>query len=423
VGTVWTIDSSEDGSFVVTGGEDGKLVLWRWREDGEGIEEQMMFEGHEGAVYSCCFMPDERWMVSSSQDFTVRRWKREQGWTNAGGVREVFKEKLSGCSITCAAFTPNHLYLLAGTSDHSVVLWSLDKHKLLRTLRGHAAAISCLRVTSDSSKVASGCGKGVICLWQTDTGLRLQRFSEHSDKIHALDLDLSASIMISVAEDATLKLWNLKPATSAPQQTPGLTDGHQSYVRDLAFAPDSKRLISCGIDGKLKLWSLRNGLLLRNLVGHDKEVKQLRVSPDGRVVLSCSLDGTARMWNTDTGREQFMVRETRTGRTLQSFELAEPIDFAADDELVATCSDDYLARVWRVTSDPRLSRVKSLRGHAAAVHCVCFSPDRSLLATGSYDSSVKLWSSQTWKCIATVLGHTNSVHAVAFDMFGQKLVT
>eukprot|EP00960_Hanusia_phi_P063341 765455-Hanusia_phi.AAC.4 len=109
-----------------------------------------------------------------------------------------------------------------------------------------------------------------------------------------------------------------------------------------------------------------------------------------------------------------------------------------DDELIATCADDGLARVWRLTAEQKLTRVKSLRGHAAGVHCVCFSPDRSLLATGSNDSSrfpiptcspadacpgLKLWSSQTWKCLVTVLGHASCVHAVAFDAFGHKLVS
>ena len=121
-------------------------------------------------------------------------------------------------------------------------------------------------------------------------------------------------------------------------------------------------MVTCGVDGSIRLWQVRNGMLLRSFIGHEKEVMpsicmcahipflfcdlshafcldqvwHVTFSPDNKTLLSCSLDGTARMWHTGTGDELFHVSHSDT---------IHQGCFTPDGLNFATCSHDGVFKV------------------------------------------------------------------------------
>src|SRR5207248_919243 len=62
-------------------------------------------------------------------------------------------------------------------------------------------------------------------------------------------------------------------------------------------------------------------------------------------------------------------------------------------------------------------------GHANVVLSFAFSPDGRICATGSRDTTIKLWDTQTGRLLRTLIGHKGRVTKLVFSADGQALVS
>ena len=72
-------------------------------------------------------------------------------------------------------------------------------------------------------------------------------------------------------------------------------EAHSSYVLNLLFTPDSKTLVSAGMDNLVKLWSAPSWELIRAFEGHANSVNSISLSPDGDTLASGSTDATVKL--------------------------------------------------------------------------------------------------------------------------------
>jgi F-box/WD-40 domain protein MET30 len=87
-----------------------------------------------------------------------------------------------------------------------------------------------------------------------------------------------------------------------------------------------------------------------------------------------------------------------------------------DEHIVATGSYDATIKIWDIESG---KEIRTLRGHTSGVRCLQF--DGSKLISGSLDHTLRVWNWRTGECVRTLTGHSDGV--ISLNFAGTMLVS
>lgn len=274
--------------------------------------------------------------------------------------------------------------------------------------------------------------------------------------------------------DASARIWemlgsNARAGLGAVKLLPHGTDPRDKKNKDvttLEWSSDGEYLATGSYDGVARVWG-RNGALLITLRKHTGPIFSLKWNKKGNYILSGSYDTTTIVWDV-TGRkpdhvvQQFTEHKApaldvdwrdnntfascSTDKSVHIYRIgdAKPLKIYTGhtDEVnavkwdptrnfLASCSDDCTAKVWAVESDST-SPLYTFDSHSQEIYTVKWSPSgpgtvnpnkQSLLATASFDGTVRLWSIIDGSCYRIFKRHRESVYSVAFSPSGDYLAS
>ncbi|MCX6148057.1 MAG: choice-of-anchor D domain-containing protein [Candidatus Kapabacteria bacterium] len=96
------------------------------------------------------------------------------------------------------------------------------------------------------------------------------------------------------------------------------------------------------------------------------------------------------------------------------------VAFSPDGSKVATGSYDSTAKIWDPISG---LLINTFKGHNDYIYDLAFSKDGSKLITGSFDHTAKIWDVKTGTTLKTLIGHKNNIYGVAYSPDGIKVAT
>ena len=123
-------------------------------------------KGHEGWVTTVAFSPDGNWIVSGSEDKTLRIWD-----SHTGKQIRVFEGH--SAALSSVAISPNSKKIVSGSWDHTLKIWNAGSGKNVKTLTGHEDQVTSLEFSPDGKRIVSGSGDDTLKVWDATTGQSL----------------------------------------------------------------------------------------------------------------------------------------------------------------------------------------------------------------------------------------------------------
>ena len=239
---------------------------------------------------------------------------------------------------------------VAGDKSGAVKVFDIQTKAMLRNLTKHSAAVRATVWTADGIHFVSGSDDRKVKLWDIGTQevtWEGDKATGHSDYVRSVDSSqVSADVFVSAGYDHCVKVWDKRQASpvhslshSAPVETCVLSpsgtllmtsagnevkvwdmissgkllhtfSSHQKNVTGLVFDSASSRLLSCGLDGLVKIYSLQT-LQVTHGMRFGSALTTISVSPNGRKLVVGFADG------------KLLVR-TKAGNNLLSSRSADP---------------------------------------------------------------------------------------------------
>ena len=200
----------------------------------------------------------------------------------------------------------------------------------------------------------------------------------------------------------------------------GIIEYEQSYgrVNRLAALPNDQ--LAGRFENKIMIWDIKSGQRIKTLSGGDSSdsLIDMVVLADGTLA-SISSDNTVRMWNLESGLCEHVFKHPVY---YQEYAATVPLVILPSGYIVHAGVEKgswfwqkkYLIQVWDIKNE---KYIKTWDGHRDIITAFCALSD-GLLASSSYDGTVKIWNIESGQCLQTL------VHPVKYQsMSGMLLKT
>ncbi|EGN96007.1 hypothetical protein SERLA73DRAFT_141117 [Serpula lacrymans var. lacrymans S7.3] len=262
------------------------------------------------------------------------------------------------------------------------------------TFLGHKGAVWSTKLSPDSSRAASGSADFTAKIWDTYSGEPLHSFP-HNHIVRTVALSPTSAHLLTGGQEKKVRVFDLGRPDADPDylgEPGGLS--HEGTVKSVVWVGDHTG-VSAGEDGLIKWWDLRTRQLATTL-SFPNPITSMEFSPQTKRLVVTS------------GKTVAFIPAFANGSTTHSLTLpyspsSATIHPILQDRFVTGNLGDEWVRVHGMDGEER----EVLKGHHGPVHCVEFSPDGEMYASGSEDGTIRLWQTTPGKTYGLWQGNTN----------------
>lgn len=130
-------------------------------------------------------------------------------------------------------------------------------------------------------------------------------------------------------------------------------------------------------------------IVLRELIGHTASINSIRYTTDGNYCMTCSDDRSLKLWNPhkDDPNKVGNALSIKTYSGVHGYSIQDVV-ISSDNNKFASAGGDRVTFLWDVGTGRVIRRIQ---GHSQRINCLEMNEDSTILLTGSYDKTVKVW--------------------------------
>ena len=354
-GAVVNLSWSEDSRFIVSASEDMTIKLFSLHKLDGFIP--ITFSGNKHPIVKAFFSQGNERVFSLSKDGTILLWKWVEDRSKDFNEQLRFsyqktakRAKLSEDESEVDSEDTKNSYLSEFEKKILKGRYVLEKkHKI--KLEGNAKV---LLVEASDKILAVGCSNGTFSLFNIDNLEPVHSFQISENRISSLVINHSGE-WIAMGSDklGQLFVWEWKSESYILKQ-----QGHAVDVEHLAYSPDGTYLATASDDCKIKVWNTDNSFCFVTFNEHKAAITGLQfISNKGNAIVSSSKDGTVRAFD--------LIRY----RNFRTFTTPKPVQFTSlacdgSDIVCAGSFDPYDIYMWSIRTGDLLD---VLSGHTAPI--------------------------------------------------------
>ncbi|KAH8371951.1 hypothetical protein KR093_009434 [Drosophila rubida] len=410
---VQAVRYSPDGKYFASAGFDGKVFLY------DGTSSDLIGEfgspAHKGGVYAVAWKPDSTQLLTCSGDKTCRLWQVD--------TRELITEFAMGSTLddqqVSCLWQGEHL-ITVSLSGVITYLNVEDPSKPLRVVKGHNKPITVLALSDDRSTIYTGSHDGVVTNWNSGNGVndritgtghgnQINGIAAWDEFVYTCGIDDSLrqfSVEGNNYTDYVVKL-NCQPRGLAILRSENIIA--LACIKELTLVQDQKKVFSLpikyeassiatnadtldvavgGDDQKLHIYSLKgNTLELKTELDHLGAVTDVAYSPDQKYLVACDAHRKVVLYT---------VEEYKPAHNKEwGFHNARvnTVAWSPNSLLVASGSLDTTIIIWSVTNPAKHTIIKNAHPQSQITRVVWLD-NNTVISTGQ-DCNTKVWHVET----------------------------
>ncbi|KAM3623149.1 uncharacterized protein V6R79_007690 [Siganus canaliculatus] len=314
---------------------------------------------------------------------------------------KLLKKAELGRGVTSIALKGEGQQFFVGTEAAQMYRFSYEDFKAELISTNHSSAILDIALCVGTSELFATCSKEDIRVWHTPKAKELLHIVVPNLTCNSVAFMPDACSIISAWNDGCIRV-------NAPQSGRLMQIFHNAHklgVTAIAGTWDSKKIVSGGEEGQVRVWEVQPQAhrLLEILHGHKAAVTCIIIKSDDKEFVSAGSDGSCIIWD--------LVRRV-TLRSMIVRTQFRTVCYHPEEYQIITSGTDRKVAYWEPYEGPAIREVEG--SQSGAINGMHISQDGDKFVTGGDDMKLKVWDYMKGVVTHVGVGHGSSITSVKF---------
>ncbi|MFN8490604.1 MAG: WD40 repeat domain-containing protein [Caldilineaceae bacterium] len=242
--TIHAVASSPDGHSFLIAREDGATNFFRY-DTTYHFEFSEKLPKHKGPVSSVSFSQDGTLMMTGGEDGEIRLY-------NTATRERLYLKVNPQDAVSAVAIHPaNDVLAYASVADNKIYLIDWKTDTSVNSLAGHTASIHSLEFSRDGDHLLSSSRDGSVRIWKVKEGTEEHRLGESTSVLNIAHYGLNSAFIYTANGEGALQVWDAQTYTLLDT----IKENMNSTIA-LALSTDGKLLVTVDRNDKPRLWEI-----------------------------------------------------------------------------------------------------------------------------------------------------------------------